>query len=73
MLSKIFWCIVTVSNCRHSACKADALPTELTMRLVEVTGIEPVVTRVGRFTVSCHTITAAPPMALRPGLEPGTT
>jgi len=26
------WWVVTVSNCRHSACKADALPTELTTR-----------------------------------------
>ena len=26
------WWVVTGSNCRHSACKADALPTELTTR-----------------------------------------
>ena len=33
----------------------------MSMNLVEMTGIEPVVTEVGRFTVSCHTITAASP------------
>ena len=27
-----YWWVVTVSNCRHSACKADALPTELTIQ-----------------------------------------
>ena len=27
------WWVVTVSNCRHSACKADALPTELTTHI----------------------------------------
>jgi hypothetical protein len=31
------------------------------MQMVEVVGIEPTVARAGRFTVSCHTITAAPP------------
>ena len=30
--------------------------------LVEMIGIEPIVTEVGRFTVSCHTITAASPL-----------
>ncbi len=29
-----FWWVVTGSNRRHSACKADALPTELTTRTV---------------------------------------
>jgi hypothetical protein len=29
---------------------------------VEMTGIEPVVAEAGRFTVSCHTITAASPL-----------
>ncbi len=28
IVSKIWW-VMTGSNCRHSACKADALPTEL--------------------------------------------
>ena len=29
--------------------------------MVEMIGIEPIVTEVGGFTVRCHTITAAPP------------
>ena len=38
-----------------------------------MTGIEPVVTEVGRFTVSCHTITAASPLlAPQGGIEPPT-
>ena len=39
--------------------------------LVEMTGIEPVVTEVGGFTVPCHTITAASPcVVLDSGVEP---
>ena len=37
---------------------SQALPRRV---LVEMTGIEPVVAEAGRFTVSCHTITAASP------------
>ena len=35
------WWVVTVSNCRHSACKADALPTELTTQLPLKNNIRP--------------------------------
>ena len=35
------WWAVTVSNRRHSACKADALPTELTARAAETMGFPP--------------------------------
>ena len=35
------WWAMTGSNCRHSACKADALPAELSARMVTGGGIEP--------------------------------
>jgi len=45
------------------------LPLHYGYKLVEMTGIEPVVTEVGRFTVSCHTITAASPLKHLAGSE----
>ena len=36
-----FWWALTGSNRRHSACKADALPAELSARMVTGGGIEP--------------------------------
>ena len=35
------WWALTGSNRRHSACKADALPAELSARMVTGGGIEP--------------------------------
>ena len=53
------------SNRRPTTYKAVALPLSQSginlYMLVEMIGIEPIVTEVGRFTVSCHTVTAASP------------
>jgi len=48
----------------HTGYKSAVLPLNYRGVLVEVTGIEPVMTEVGGVTVRCHTITAAPPMCI---------
>ena len=65
-----FWWALTGSNRRHSACKADALPAELSARMVTGRGIEPLIP-----PWKGGVLTAWPTGQLDPrvGLEPTTT
>ena len=65
-----FWWAMTGSNCRHSACKADALPAELIAHIGDLWGIrtpEPAVK--GR---CLNRLTNRPLMVIHPRLERGT-
>src|SRR5262245_13722530 len=68
------WSGRRVSNSRHSAWKADALPTELLPHLVQGEGFEPSKACAGRFTVCSHWPLGHPCiyLELAMGLEPAT-